>query len=278
MTTTFDIETTSGRFSCFAKSSRTSGLPIVLIISAMGFSSTRFDFYNVLDCLDPNKYVGICVDLLGSGFSGAPISSGRSLDNISSEIANLIQQLNSHPLFLMAHSLSAIYMMKLLSNRERPQDVAGFIGIDPTAPKTITHFLDEFRRNLEEVRQLEKNKSVGRLLPDPEINPLLSLEASTACRDLYESLPGAQYIEDELRQAPQTVADSLGLVLPDEIPSLSILSTQNYADYAAYGNPYFNANRHSAQTVLNGHHFLQWIHPQTIAMLIGGFVDIVTSD
>ncbi|MBZ6009275.1 hypothetical protein KIJ00_08515 [Leuconostoc gelidum subsp. aenigmaticum] len=60
--------------------------------------------------------------------------------------------------------------------------------------------------------------------------------------------------------------------LPDNIPSLSFISTLNVNDYSNFGNPYFNMSKNSVAVKMNGHHFLHWIHPQLMSSIMINFI------
>ena len=238
--------------------------PNIIFLGTMGINSTYLDFYQIFQYLDDTEFNIISIDMLGSGFSGKPQNKCRSAANYCQEILEVIRQFSPESdFFTVSHSFNATYLLHLMAkNRFLGK---GFIGIDPTVPKAMNHHLDEFTSNLREARAANGN--------EVDINPALPPNLQKAARELYQSISGNPYEISELIEAPKSVELTLSDRVPSTIPTLSVLSTLNYEDYQKWGNPYFNKNSKSAEVVLNGHHFLQWLHPHLIADLILDFAN-----
>lgn len=246
----------------------------MLAFTCMGINSAEYDFYGLANAVSTTTRL-ILVDLLGSGKSGQPKNAERSLENIQAEITGFLNDLNLDKYYLCAHSFTAIYLLKCLSAPSIKSLIEGFVAIDPSIPAMMYSHTDDFESNLEEAEANRKRHASGTAIemPDADINPLLPETAKKECFELYCDLSGNPSEISELHEATATAEKTKNLKLDDGIPSLSFLSTLNLPHFLEFGNPYFNANQKSAEVVLQGHHFLHWLHPDMMGRIINDFID-----
>ncbi|MDF7665235.1 alpha/beta hydrolase [Bifidobacterium sp. ESL0745] len=246
----------------------------MVAFTCMGINSAEYDFYGLANAISPTTRL-ILVDLLGSGKSGQPKNAERNLENIRAEIAGFLNGLHLDRYYLCTHSFTAIYLLKCLSVPSIRSSVTGFIAIDPSIPAMMCSHTDDFTSNLEEAEANRKRHASGMAIamPDADINPLLPDTARKDCFELYCNLSGNPSEISELHEATATAEKTQNLKLDDDIPSLSFLSTLNLPHFLEFGNPYFNSNQKSAEVVLQGHHFLHWLHPDMMGRIINGFID-----
>ncbi len=263
------VKTSRGVFTCFSSEEIKQNKPTLVFFAAMGINSAYLDFYNLFTFLDESKYNLISVDMLGSGFSSDPVYHQRTLENYSKEVSELLAKVGGSKLFIVSHSFSAVYLLNILHQKQKDFQVSGLIGIDPTAPKIMLHDTDQLNISLNEAKQSQKSNQGM----DTDINPWLTDPLVKKAKKIYQKKSGNFFEIDELKEAVRTLKKTQDMKIGTELPTLSILSALNYPDYIKWGNPYFNENNASIQLVLNGHHFLQWLHPQLIAGFISFFVD-----
>ncbi|WP_223823026.1 alpha/beta fold hydrolase [Leuconostoc carnosum] len=247
--------------------------PTVIFFTGMGINSSYYDYYNLVNYF-PENINYILVDLLGAGESSVPQAKLRNLYNISEEISALINYLSLKKIYICCHSFSAIYILNCIRSGLLSTQILGFIGIDPTSADIMMRYENIFDNNLEEALENARRNKAYEIVenPDTDVNPLLPDHLYQNCLQLYCSLSGSESEISELRQAMDSVKKMQSIKLPDNIPSLSFISTLNINDYLNFGNPYFNMSKNSVEVKLNGHHFLHWIHPQIMSSIIVSFV------
>ncbi|RYL94972.1 alpha/beta hydrolase [Sporolactobacillus sp. THM7-4] len=261
------LKTSKGTFTCFSTEQISKSNPTIVFFPAMGINSAYLDFYNVFNFLDEKKFNLLSVDMLGSGFSADPVYRPRTLENYSEEISKLLAQVPGSKLFIVSHSFSAIYLLNVISQKPTTFKISGFIGIDPTSSEIMIHHQNDLENNLAEAK---KNRE-SNIEMDADINPGLPDSLISQAQDLYRRKSGNPFEINELEESIKTIKKTEKMKINSNLPTLSILSSLNYPNYVKWGNPYFNQNNSSFQVVLNGHHFLQWLHPQLIANLISVF-------
>lgn len=263
------ITTSLGDFSCFT-GNPTKTKPYLVFLGTMGINCTYFDFYNVVKHINPHEFNVMCIDMLGAGFSSSPVNKKRNLENYTKELSTLIKHIDKTRCFLIAHSFNALYALNYM-NLE-PKKISGFIGIDPTAPEIMKHYKNELESNLKEAKSADKK------MKNFELNPNLPSNLQKKAQALYTKLSGNSYEISELKESFKTLKQASKITVSEVVPTMSLLSTLNAAEYKKWGNPYFNDNQRSLEVVLHGHHFLQWVQPFAIAKLIESFVGSVEND
>ncbi|WP_056961534.1 alpha/beta hydrolase [Fructilactobacillus florum] len=259
------MKTKNGTFNYFINENFDRKNPTIFFWAAMGINSSYFDYFNLFKYINTEKINLISVDQLGSGFSGYPNNNKRTLENYSTEMKEFIGCFNLKKIFIVAHSFSGIYSLNILNNI----NVAGFIGIDPTSPKIIKKYENQIQKNLNEALESKNNNQHM----DTDINPSLPSNIKSEAMVLYKNISGNEFEINELQEAHNTINKMLSSSISDKIPTLTFLSTLNLNSYKKYGNPYFNKNVNSSEIILNGHHFLQWLHPKLMATYIATFID-----
>lgn len=276
MDKTFYKKTTYGTFHCVSNYHFKQKKPTVIFFTCMGINSAYYDYYNLTNALK-NDINYLSIDLLGAGNSGLP-NSIRTLENITKEISECINSFSFNEVYICCHSFTALYLLNALNSNLIKSKILGFIGIDPSSTKAMLNSKDVFSQNLDEALNNKKKKENFENIqyPDADVNPLLSETMYKDCFALYCSLSGSESEISELNMAINNIKNMSGIALPQDIPSLSFISTLNSKDYANFGNPYFNSNTKSLEITMNGHHFLHWIHPIMMAKIINQFIHITS--
>ena len=250
---------------------------VIVFLSGMGINSAYYDFYNLVRMLPKKKVKLITLDLLGEGLSGYPKREKRNLETISSEINTFVNNISCKKVLFCCHSFSALYILYLLNNRKEflmNYEIVGFIGIDPTGPSVMKHFMNEFDCLLEEALDVQQKKKQGLTfeIGDDDINPLLPPNEFQKCKVIYSNLMGNKWQIATISKAKQTIMKLLDESVID-IPTLCILSSLNSEDYKKYGNQYFNNNRMSMEITLNSHQYVHWKQLNNVASIIGVFLN-----
>ncbi len=105
--------------------------PTIILLPGWGSASPILEFLPLAKALAENFCV-ITIEPFGYGLSDEN-SKERKISIIVEELHECTQKLGCGEYYLMAHSISGLY--SLYWANEYPQEVKGFIGIDPSVPK-----------------------------------------------------------------------------------------------------------------------------------------------
>ena len=103
----------------------------IILLPGWGCASPIMEFLPLADMLSEDFRV-ITIEPFGYGLSDR-VGTEREISVIVDELHECTQKLGCDRYYLMAHSLSGLY--SLYWANAYPQEVAGFIGIDPSVPK-----------------------------------------------------------------------------------------------------------------------------------------------
>ncbi len=109
--------------------------PTIIVLPGWGSASPVLEFLPLAKALAENFRV-ITIEPFGYGLSDGNTTE-REISTIVEELHECTQKLGCEEYYLMAHSISGLY--SLYWANEYPQEVKGFIGIDPSVPKQSDH-------------------------------------------------------------------------------------------------------------------------------------------
>lgn len=105
--------------------------PTIILLPGWGSASPVLEFLPLTKAL-AEKFRVITIEPFGYGLSDGNATE-REISTIVEELHECTQKLGCEEYYLMAHSISGLY--SLYWANEYPQEVKGFIGIDPSVPK-----------------------------------------------------------------------------------------------------------------------------------------------
>ncbi|WEV54329.1 alpha/beta hydrolase [Leuconostocaceae bacterium ESL0723] len=247
------------------------GKPTFVFLSGMGIGAAYYDFYRLTEEL--SDYHLVLVDLLGHGLNiQGQAFTERNATNIQAELAEVLKNYAGENTAVVAHSFMGVYLNLLLQNN-RPK-LGGLVFIDPTVPAALLNQPAAIQSGLTEAQAAQKLHRQGQPLPRPDadLDPALPEGLAQAAQELYLSTSGSALEINELENALATARLAQDLTIPANYPTLNFMSSLNHRDYLNFGNPYFNEQERSAAVLLNGHHFLHWLHPRFMAASITNFL------
>lgn len=109
--------------------------PTIIVLPGWGSASPVLEFLPLAKALAENFLV-ITIEPFGYGLSDGNTTE-REISTIVEELHECTQKLGCEEYYLVAHSISGLY--SLYWANEYPQEVKGFIGIDPSVPKQSDH-------------------------------------------------------------------------------------------------------------------------------------------
>lgn len=274
------IKTKYGNFATKSFSKNKSSDTGIIFFSGLGINSAIYDYFNLVNDIKDgftNSNIDIiCVDMLNCGLSSKSLITNRNINQISNELNTLLNKLQLKKLIIVCHSFSSIYFLNIINNTDRlKQDyqINGLITIDPTNPQFMIQNTYIFKEMLSEEIENKQQIKNGKLLKisTDDVNPLLPEDLKNECVNLYSSLLGNDNLISEITNAEESVNKVSSLTVPNSLPTLCFISTLNADEYEE-SNPYFNKNKLSMEVKLNGHHYLHWLFPETMASLIIEFL------
>lgn len=114
------------------------GKQTIVLLPGFGTASPALDFKPLIEQLSSN-YKVVVIEPFGYGLSDIT-DKPRTVDNITNEIHEALQQLNINKYILMGHSISGIYGLDYVN--KYPNEVTAFAGIDTSFPTQPTEVMD----------------------------------------------------------------------------------------------------------------------------------------
>lgn len=104
--------------------------PVIILLSGLGCASPVLELEPLANALSQD-YLVVTIEPFGYGLSDQT-SEDRTIENIVSELHACAEALGYEEYYLMGHSLGGLY--SLYWANQYPEEVKGFIGIDPSVP------------------------------------------------------------------------------------------------------------------------------------------------
>jgi len=106
------------------------GKPVIILLSGLGSASPVLELEPLSAALSQNFCV-VTIEPFGYGLS-AGTTQDRTIENIVEELHTCVKTLGYEEYYLMGHSIGGLY--SLYWANQYPEEVKGFIGIDPSVP------------------------------------------------------------------------------------------------------------------------------------------------
>ena len=209
---------------------------VIILLPGWGCASPVLEFKPLAEQLS-KKYRVITVEPLGYGLSDGT-SKERTVENIVRELHECVKQFDCQQYYLMGHSIAGLY--SLYWANEYPNEVQGFIGIDPSVPKmedeeplpikmTTINRLSAYWGKVMNVTGISRLKSIGNsrnaiyadtdyayTKKEIEIFRILSID------ETYN-----QTVMDELNQMENNLQVVRNMKVPITVPVLEFISEDN---------------------------------------------------
>lgn len=104
--------------------------PVIILLSGLGCASPVLELEPLANALSQD-YLVVTIEPFGYGLSDKT-SEDRTIENVVSELHACAETLGYEEYYLMGHSLGGLY--SLYWANQYPEEVKGFIGIDPSVP------------------------------------------------------------------------------------------------------------------------------------------------
>jgi len=248
----------------------------IVILPGMGAVSPILQFKPIAEALS-DDYKVVTIEPFGYGFSDI-VEDERTNEKITSELFDCIQQLGLEKYYIMAHSMSGIYSLKIAN--EHPDEILGFIGLDVTVPRNnLNPDLFSNEEMLVSMKPWFDTLGISRLFSyfDPVFNTEVD-ESYTYSNDeleifkvLNSNKSYNELILDELRHYKSNVEAMHNIAFPSTIPVLNFVASESTAQ-----DPYWIVDHRkeiketekSDVIVLNGGHYIHLYQKETIVKTV----------
>lgn len=256
-----------------------SGKQTVVLLPGAGEPSPGISFKPLAEELG-KEFRTVTVEYFGYGLSD-PAPDARTVENVTEELHELLQQLGLERYILLAHSYSGITALAYLNRY--PQEVEAYVGVDTTAVE-INDYCNAGAANLKyqlalrALNRLGLLRLVSRVKPSLVTGPVSGRWYSQEDVDLYRKLclSGCATGDalEEMARARETMEQLRDVRIPDSVPVLHFLATESAQLLVEYGAPEtawydmhqrLSGNPGSAVVILEGGHALPCTHPREIA-------------
>lgn len=248
----------------------------VILLPGLGSDSPVLEFKPLAEKLS-EQYRVITVEPFGYGLSDLS-GAERSLNAIVNELHSCVQSLGCGHYYLMAHSLSGVYSLAWAN--QYPDEVEGFIGIDPSVPKQMDH-------NPLPVSMTAVSKAMGNLVRAGNFIGIRRLESVSDPRNVLTADPAYPYTDEELKTFRLLTLhrafnkDVLGeldklndnmtamkqMTFPQEVPVLNFVCTANcemIPEWEQLHRDIITETERSKVIKLEGEHYLHFDNLQNI--------------
>lgn len=104
--------------------------PVIILLSGLGCASPVLELEPLASALSQD-YLVVTIEPFGYGLSDRT-GEDRTIENIVRELHTCVETLGYEEYYLMGHSIGGLY--SLYWANQYPEEVTGFIGIDPSVP------------------------------------------------------------------------------------------------------------------------------------------------
>jgi len=125
--TKFDINGHTMNYKVFGEKNE----PTIVFLTGLGSASPVLHYKPLAEALS-DKYKFIILEPFGYGLSDI-VDDDRTIDKICSELHTAIEKLGVKKYYLMGHSIGGLYSLQLAN--QYPNEVLGYVGLDPTVPR-----------------------------------------------------------------------------------------------------------------------------------------------
>lgn len=244
----------------------------IVFLPAAGEFAPSISYRKFLNEISKDNKI-VVLEPFGYGLSDET-DKPRTVENVVSELHGAVDQLGIDKYYLMAHSWGGVD--SLLWANEYPEEVQGFIGIDPSVPGMEELKMAHIR--VVDIEALAAN--IGRAVDFIGMNRLMTILSGT---DLDESLFSAEEIEkyrflslnkaytsniaDEISGAKASLKSLSGKKFPDSVPVLDLVSSDNckeLPEWKTIHEAVGSNNPDSRLVVVEGDHYLTNSNPDAV--------------
>lgn len=251
--------------------------PVIILLPGWGSASPVLEFRPLAEKLS-KKCTVVTVEPFGYGLSD-DTDSERSIKNITEELRKCVHELGYNKYFLMGHSISGLY--SLYWSKSYPNEVEGFIGIDPSVPHMIDKENEPFPISSISLNKLSAYitntmnfTGLTRLLslihPEKAINSDRNYAYTKKEMEIFRILTLDKAYNKTVLNEVNSLKDNINMmndfIFPEDIPVLQFLSKENCELMPAWEQLHYDVSIYNGEIIiLEGTHYLHLENRDEIA-------------
>ena len=245
------------------------GKETIVLIPGFGTASPALDFKPLIDQLSPH-YKVVVVEPFGYGLSDVT-DKPRTVDNITNEIHEALQQLKINKYILMGHSISGIYGLDYVN--KYPNEVTAFAGIDSSFPTQPTEVMDT-----ESVSILQKS-GFYRLLVKLNPTQIMTPDVNEATKEQIKMITLKNMMNPDIVSEAQLLPTNFkavqGLQFPKNLPVIFFLvkDDPDIKNWTIQHEEQIKNSLHGKIVLLDGTHYLHYTQSKVMADDLKSFID-----
>ncbi|TKJ93374.1 alpha/beta hydrolase [Paenibacillus sp. CFBP13512] len=245
------------------------GKETIVLIPGFGTASPALDFKPLIDQLSPH-YKVVVVEPFGYGLSDVT-DKPRTVDNITNEIHEALQQLKINKYILMGHSISGIYGLDYVN--KYPNEVTAFAGIDTSFPTQPTEVMDT------ESISILKKSGFYRLLVKLNPSQIMTPDVDEATKEQIKMITLKNMMNPDIVSEAQLLPTNFkavqGLQFPKNLPVIFFLvkDDPDIKNWTTQHEEQIKNSLHGKIVLLDGTHYLHYTQSKVMADDLKSFID-----
>lgn len=245
------------------------GKETIVLIPGFGTASPALDFKPLIDQLSPH-YKVVVVEPFGYGLSDVT-DKPRTVDNITNEIHEALQQLKINKYILMGHSISGIYGLDYVN--KYPNEVTAFAGIDTSFPTQPTEVMDT------ESISILKKSGFYRLLVKLNPSQIMTPDVDEATKEQIKMITLKNMMNPDIVSEAQLLPTNFkavqGLQFPKNLPVIFFLvkDDPDIKNWTTQHEEQIKNSLHGKIVLLDGTHYLHYTQSKVMADDLKSFMD-----
>lgn len=245
------------------------GKETIVLIPGFGTASPALDFKPLIDQLSPH-YKVVVVEPFGYGLSDVT-DKPRTVDNITNEIHEALQQLKINKYILMGHSISGIYGLDYVN--KYPNEVTAFAGIDTSFPTQPTEVMDT------ESISILKKSGFYRLLVKLNPSQIMTPDVDEATKEQIKMITLKNMMNPDIVSEAQLLPTNFkavqGLQFPKNLPVIFFLvkDDPDIKNWTTQHEEQIKNSLHGKIILLEGTHYLHYTQSKVMADDLKSFID-----
>ncbi len=245
------------------------GKETIVLIPGFGTASPALDFKPLIDQLSPH-YKVVVVEPFGYGLSDVT-DKPRTVDNITNEIHEALQQLKINKYILMGHSISGIYGLDYVN--KYPNEVTAFAGIDTSFPTQPTEVMDT------ESISILKKSGFYRLLVKLNPSQIMTPDVDEATKEQIKMITLKNMMNPDIVSEAQSLPTNFkavqGLQFPKNLPVIFFLvkDDPDIKNWTTQHEEQIKNSLHGKIVLLDGTHYLHYTQSKVMADDLKSFMD-----
>lgn len=255
----------------------------LLMLPALAVPSPNIYFKPLAEALS-SAYNVVVIEPFGYGLSDMT-ESARTVENINSELYDVLETLEIDTCTLLAHSISGVYGLNFLYSY--PEKVNAFIAIDNTVYEEelaealameqdymlqAAEKFDELRNTFVSVEEFEAAIAANPSQYGAELPDVVGYTYSESDQEEYYrafARSSNQTIQNEIQNMENSLESIEGKKFPSSIPVLTLLSSDNVEAISAWKTAHqnqldFSSGNHKLY-VIKGNHYIWYTNLKKIA-------------